>query len=237
MGISTHKIRDNLNMVSSLTFLAGTVPCGTLDNGFIAKIVIWIFHLFTIAGAPAVGFGELVENVFPLSSSEVILPMAGYASRSGGLSYITSIIWAMIGSMLGVWFIYLICRAIGADRLLEMRKYMPGLKTRRMEQSLARFTRHHTILLIFGRLIPVIRSLVIIPAGFSKVNFLKLTLITLGDALIWDSVLIGFGRWAGASWCLVLHMVVTAEIIVFFLCVFFLIIALIKLLCAFFKTK
>lgn len=197
---------------------ATVVPCGVFDAGVIARVTTWILRLFTIVGAPAVGFGELAQSVFPPIASEAILPMAGFASAGSAFSLVSAVIWALIGTMIGSSAVYFVCRAISMGRLVSICRRLPGVRVDRIVRFNERFERHAFALIVIGRFIPVVRSLVSIFAGFAKVDFLRFLLLTLADSVVWDSLLLEFGHFFGDRWCLVLHMSVASEVIVLVIC-------------------
>lgn len=206
---------------------AAVVPCGLFDAGLIARVTTWILRLFTIVGAPAVGFGELAQSIFPPIASEVILPMAGFASAESAFSPVSAVIWALIGTMIGSSMVYFVCRAISMGRLVSICRRLPGLRVSRIIRFNERFKRHASALVVIGQFIPVVRSLVCVFAGFAKMNFLRFLLLILADSVVWDSLLLAFGHFFGTRWCLVLHMLVVCEVAILVICAIILLAALI----------
>jgi membrane protein DedA with SNARE-associated domain len=167
-----------------------------------------------MAGGPAVGFGVALESIFPPIPSEVILPLAGFSAAQGSLSLIEALIWATIGSLVGSWVLYAVSRAVGFDRLKNIATKIPGVVPEHLERADHWFTKYGTWSVLVGRVIPVVRSLISIPAGINRMNFMHFTGWTLLGSFVWNSILIGFGYGLGHQWCLILDVLDKIEIVI-----------------------
>lgn len=188
--------------------------CGTADSGIIAQITNWLVGLMSWLGGPAVGFGIAVESIFPPIPSEIILPLAGFSAAQGHLALIESLIWATIGSLVGAWVLYGISRVIGFERLHHLAAKIPGVEPKHLDRANDWFTKYGTWSVLIGRVIPVVRSLISIPAGVNRMNFLHFSGWTLLGSAIWNSLLIGLGYGLGDQWCLILGVLDSVEIAV-----------------------
>jgi membrane protein DedA with SNARE-associated domain len=188
--------------------------CATGGSGVIAEITNWLVHLMSMVGGPAVGFGVALESIFPPIPSEVILPLAGFSAAQGDLSLIEALIWATIGSLVGAWILYADSRAVGFDRLKNIATKIPGVVPEHFERADRWFTKYGTWSVLFGRVIPVVRSLISIPAGINRMNFMHFTGWTLLGSFVWNSILIGFGYGLGHQWCLILGVLDKIEIVI-----------------------
>lgn len=154
-------------------------------------------------GAPGVGLGVFLENIFPPIPSEVILPLAGFTSSQGSMNVIAAFIWATVGSMVGAYVLYYLGAAIGADRLRKIADRMWLVKVSDVDGALAWFDKYGKISILLGRVIPGIRSLISIPAGIDRMNPLTFGFYTLIGSSVWNALLIYCGWVLGENW----HMV------------------------------
>lgn len=166
-------------------------------------IIDWIISLMEAIGAPGVGLGVFLENIFPPIPSEVILPLAGFTSSQGSMNVIAAFIWATAGSMAGAYVLYYLGAAIGADRLRKIADRMWLVKVSDVDGALAWFDKYGKISILLGRVIPGIRSLISIPAGIDRMNPLTFGFYTLIGSSVWNALLIYCGWVLGENW----HMV------------------------------
>ncbi|UXA18610.1 DedA family protein [Mycobacterium sp. SMC-4] len=152
-----------------------------------------------IGGAGA-GLAIFLENLFPPLPSEVILPLAGFAGRLGAFSVAEAIIWTTLGSVLGAWVLYLLGARLGHHRMRWLATKIPLVDTEDIDKATAWFARHGTKAVLFGRMLPLFRSFISVPAGTERMNFLVFTGLTALGSLTWNSVFIGLGYGLGANW-------------------------------------
>lgn len=164
------------------------------------SIVNWVVSLMEVLGGPGVGIAILLENLFPPIPSEVILPLAGFASTQGTLSVWSALIWSTAGSVIGAYLLYWLGAAIGARRLRKIADRMWLVEAEDVDRSLRWFDRYGRWSVFFGRFIPGIRSLISIPAGVDRMNLLSFGLMTLVGSAIWNTALIACGLWLGSQW-------------------------------------
>lgn len=164
------------------------------------SIVNWIIHLMQVLGAPGVGVAVFLENVFPPIPSEVVLPLAGFTASMGGMNVFAAFIWATIGSVVGAYLLYYVGAAIGAQRLRRVAEWMWLVEPEDVDTSLRWFDKYGTWSILFGRLIPGVRSLISIPAGIDRMNPLKFGIYTLLGSGVWNALLIYLGVILGDNW-------------------------------------
>lgn len=166
----------------------------------------WITDLMHQMGLPGVAFLVALEKVFPPIPSELILPLAGYLAGRGRMSLPGVIIAATIGSVAGALILYWIAAHLGDERARVFARHY-GRWLRISDRDLDRagdwFDRYGDRAVLIGPLIPVIRSAVSLPAGFRGMPVWKFTGYTAIGSAVWNSVLIGLGRWLGDRWQLV----------------------------------
>jgi membrane protein DedA with SNARE-associated domain len=144
-------------------------------------------------GEIGVGVLVLAENVFPPIPSEVVLPLAGYLASRGRMDLTLVIVAATVGSVLGALLLYEVGARTGRVRLRRFIDWMPLLEGEDLDNAEAWFARHGQASVLLGRCIPVVRSLISVPAGFAEMprwRFLVLTAIGSGA---WNAVFVGTG--------------------------------------------
>ncbi|MFJ5727964.1 DedA family protein [Streptomyces paradoxus] len=160
----------------------------------------WVNDLMDALGAPGAGLAIALENLFPPLPSEVILPLAGFAASSGRMSLFAVLLWTTAGSVIGALALYGVGALLGRDRTVAIAGRLPLVKVSDIEKTEAWFLKHGTKAVFFGRMIPIFRSLISVPAGVERMRlpvFLGLT--TLGSA-IWNTVFVLAGYFLGANW-------------------------------------
>ncbi|WP_428986194.1 DedA family protein [Streptomyces pyxinae] len=160
----------------------------------------WINSLMEALGAPGAGLAIALENLFPPVPSEVVLPMAGFASANGSMSLLAALLWTTAGSVAGALALYGVGALLGRERTIAVARRIPLVKVSDIERTEAWFARHGTKAVFFGRMVPVFRSLISVPAGVERMPlpvFLGLT--TLGSA-IWNTVFVLAGYALGDNW-------------------------------------
>jgi membrane protein DedA with SNARE-associated domain len=160
----------------------------------------WAVDLMETMGGPGAGLAIFVENLFPPIPSEVILPMAGFAARLGELSVLSAIVWTTAGSVLGAWMLYGLGAWLGHDRIRRIVSRMPLMDGRDVDKTRDWFAKHGNKAVFFGRMLPLFRSFISIPAGIERMNVAVFTGLTLLGSLIWNSVFVLAGYLLGANW-------------------------------------
>ncbi len=160
----------------------------------------WAINLMEALGAPGAGAAIALENLFPPLPSEVILPLAGFTASQGGMSLAAALVWTTIGAVVGAWLLYGLGALLGRERLHAIAGRLPLVKVSDIEKTERWFERHGAKAVFFGRMIPVFRSLISVPAGVTRMSqpmFLLLT--TLGSAL-WNAIFVIAGYRLGENW-------------------------------------
>ena len=160
----------------------------------------WTVELMERWGGLGAGIAIAAENLFPPVPSEVILPMAGFAARLGDLSLAEAIVGATAGSLVGAWILYALGAWLGHDRMRALILWVPLVDAEDVDKTTAWFGRHGAKAVFFGRMIPLFRSFISIPAGAERMNLAVFTVLTLLGSLVWNSALIGAGYLLGANW-------------------------------------
>lgn len=145
-----------------------------------------------------------VENIFPPIPSEVILTFGGFATTITDITVIGAIIASTIGSVLGAILLYWVGMFLNEEKIYSFTEgkcgRILGLKKTNINKAFRWFDSRGKYAVFFGRFIPIIRSLVSIPAGMAKMSMLPFLALTTVGSLIWNTALILLGRLAGESW-------------------------------------
>ncbi len=145
-----------------------------------------------------------IENLFPPIPSEVILTFGGFMTNYTSLSILEMIIMSTLGVMIGAVILYFIGYLLNKDNIIKFTKSKLGKILRIKEENIIKsnnwFVKKGFKAVFFCRFIPIVRSLISIPAGMCKMNFLKFILYTFFGTIIWNSVLIILGSILGSSW-------------------------------------
>lgn len=145
-----------------------------------------------------------IENVFPPIPSEVILTFGGFMTTYSKIKVIGVIISSIIGSIIGAIALYFIGRFLNKDRLERIVEGKIGtilhLKKKDIEKANIWFEKRGQYTVFFCRFIPIVRSLISIPAGMTKMKFVPFIILTTIGSAIWNSVLVYLGVITGSSW-------------------------------------
>ena len=175
-----------------MTALQATEPTGGVAG--------WVIGLMEKLGAPGAGLAVALENLFPPLPSEVILPLAGFAASRGDLGLVSAIVFTTIGSIVGALALYGVGAGLGRDRTRALAAKIPLVKVEDVDKAEDWFNRHGPKAVLLGRLVPVVRSLISVPAGVERMSVpLFLTLTAMGS-VIWNSLLIVAGYQLGERW-------------------------------------
>ena len=166
-------------------------------------LVEWVTKVVDTLGYAGVASLVALENLFPPIPSEVVLPLAGFVAATGEASLLGMIAAATIGSVVGAFVLYGIAAAIGPVRLRRLVvKYGGWLRIDEtdIDRTEAWFDRRARTAVLVCRCIPLIRSLISIPAGFRRMPLVPFALFTILGSLVWNLLLVGAGYLLGEQW-------------------------------------
>ena len=156
----------------------------------------WVIDVIDALGYLGVALLVALENVFPPIPSEIVLPFAGVVSRRGGASLPGMIAAATVGSVVGALLLYGIAAWIGPERLhnfiVRYGKWF-RITNADIERAERWFDRRAVVAVLVGRCVPLIRSLVSIPAGFRRMPLGQFLVYTVLGSLVWNTGLITAG--------------------------------------------
>ena len=144
-----------------------------------------------------------IENVFPPIPSEIVLGFAGFTASKGEYSVVGMIIAATIGSLLGASILYGVSAAVGPLRLRAILiRYgnWIGVSEQDLDRSEAWFDRRSRSAVLICRCVPLLRSVISVPAGFRRMPFGVFMLFTVIGSLVWNTGLITAGYLLADQW-------------------------------------
>ena len=159
--------------------------------------------IISTIGYPGIFLIMLVENLFPPIPSEFVMPFAGFVAGRGDMSIGLVILAGTLGSLLGAVALYYVGLFAGEPLLRAFlrrwgRVWM--LSEQDLDRSLDFFTRRGAVMVLVGRCIPIVRSLISIPAGMGRMNMLPFLVLTAIGSAVWTSLLAVAGMLLGANW-------------------------------------
>ena len=163
----------------------------------------WIDNLMQQFGAWGVALLMLLENVFPPIPSEVVMPWAGYAVSQGEMNFFAAVTAGSVGSYAGAMFWYFLAKWIGRKRLvdwLEAGGWWLTLSRGDVERVDRWFERWGAWAVFLCRLIPGLRTLISIPAGFADMGLIPFSLYTAIGVVLWTTLLTMIGWWLGSNY-------------------------------------
>ena len=162
----------------------------------------WVFSIVDRLGELGIGLLIFLENVVPPVPSEVILPLAGFRARTGALNVWLAWPAATAGSVLGAIALYGLGAWLGYDRLhaLAGKRWFFLTSQKDLDRGQRIFGRHGGKVVLLGRCVPVIRSLVSIPAGIVRMPIPRFLLLTAIGSGVWNALFIGLGWYLGDHW-------------------------------------
>jgi len=191
-------------------------------------IKVWVENLISSLGYPGLYLVMFLENIFPPIPSEVVLPLAGSLTITGRFSIPVITIVGMLGSLTGAILFYWLGRLLGEKRIRSfIEKYgrFALLSTKDWDQSIEWFEKNNDWVIFFSRMVPIVRSLISIPAGIAMMDLRKFTFLTILGTALWSLLLALGGRILGEQWPLIsefintyqnIVLVVTAVLILYF---------------------
>jgi membrane protein DedA with SNARE-associated domain len=153
------------------------------------------------------GFGAAVivglDNLFPPIPSELVLPLAGFSASQGTFSLVSALAWTTLGSVAGAVIVYFLGMWLGRERTRALMARIPLVKASDFDRTEAWFVKYGTKAVFFGRMVPLFRSLISLPAGIERMPFWKFLSLTALGSLIWNSLFVGAGYLLGDKWHIV----------------------------------
>ncbi|HEX6354418.1 DedA family protein [Actinophytocola sp.] len=151
-------------------------------------------------GGPGAALLVGLDNIFPPVPSELVLPLAGFSASQGTMSLFMALFWTTLGSVAGAMLTYWVGAWLGRDRVRALIIRIPLMKESDFDRTEGWFAKHGTKAVFFGRMVPLFRSLISLPAGIERMPVWQFLSLTALGSLIWNSVFVVAGYLLGANW-------------------------------------
>ncbi|MFJ4341139.1 DedA family protein [Streptomyces sp. NPDC088915] len=185
--------------IASLVHSTPPAPAGEPAGGVAGRAA----GLADTLGGPGAGLAIAPENLFPPLPSGIILSLTGFAAGQGVLSPASALFWTTLGSVVGAVALYGIGALFGRERMHAIWARLPLVKASDLVRTEEWFARHGTKAVLFGRMVPIFRSLISVPAGVERMPVPRFVALTALGGLVWNGVLVPAGCWLGDRWDLV----------------------------------
>ena len=166
------------------------------------SFLVWISEFLTGHLYEGVFVAALVETIIPPIPTLAVFPTAGFLASQEGfslLSVIPLIILGALGATIGTTAIYLIALKLGRRILLRYLKFLK-ISEKKLERVETWFEKYGDKAVFLGRMIPVMREMISVPAGLLGMKFPKFILYTFAGSLVWSAATILAGYYFGESW-------------------------------------
>ncbi|WP_303871748.1 DedA family protein [Acetobacterium wieringae] len=168
----------------------------------------WIINIMEQFGYLGIFTLIIIENVFPPIPSEIILAFGGFMTTQTEMNVLGVIGVATAGSLIGAIILYWLGTILNFERIerftIKYGKYL-GLKITDIKKAMKFYKKYEKKAVFFGRVVPVVRSLISIPAGMAKMDLKSFVFYTVMGSLIWNSILVVCGMILGQSWQTILY--------------------------------
>jgi len=163
----------------------------------------WIIQIMNQFGYVGIALLIAIENIFPPIPSEVILTFGGFMTTYTSMNVWLVALFATIGSVIGAIVLYGIGRLLTPQRfawIIDKWGRLLRIKKQDIKKAEKWFNRRGSLTVFFCRFIPIVRSLISIPAGMAHMNIGKFLIYTTLGTSIWNIILVYLGAYAGANW-------------------------------------
>jgi membrane protein DedA with SNARE-associated domain len=160
----------------------------------------WVAGVIESLGAVGVALLVALESIVPPIPSELVLAMAGYLAATGRFNLLLVGLAATAGSLLGALVLYWLGAALGEERLKRWLDRIPLVDRDDLEKADRWFERHGRWAVLIGRMVPVVRSLVSVPAGANRMPLGEFVLLTTLGSGAWNALIVGLGYALGNRW-------------------------------------
>ena len=164
---------------------------------------LWMIDIINHFGYLGISLLIALENIFPPIPSEIVLAFGGFLTTQSDLNIWLVALFATVGSTIGAIALYGIGYLLTKQRfiwLIDMRGHILGIKSQDIKRAEHWFYRKGGLTVFFCRFVPIVRSIISLPAGMSHMPLGKFLLYTIAGTAVWNAVLIHLGALAGSNW-------------------------------------
>lgn len=163
----------------------------------------WAVDLMDALGGVGAALVVGLDNLFPPIPSELVLPLAGFSASKGVFSLAEALVWTTVGSVVGAVIVYLVGALLGRERTRALVGRVPLVKVADFDRTEQWFAEHGAKAVFLGRMVPLFRSFISLPAGVARMGFPQFLLLTTAGSLIWNTAFVVAGFQLGENWHLV----------------------------------
>jgi membrane protein DedA with SNARE-associated domain len=175
----------------------------------------WVEHIVLFLGVPGVTVIALLENLFPPTPSEILYPLAGKMAYDGAMTVPMIVLAGIAGSLMGSLVYYMLGYRLGKEqtrimvehfgtfRLWKLRLKIVGVDE--FDRGIELFEKHGGKIVVVARVMPLVHSVVSIPAGVSRMALVPFIAYTVIGSALWIIPLVVLGYWLGSNWEQLLH--------------------------------
>ncbi|MEU5905959.1 DedA family protein [Micromonospora sp. NPDC047527] len=160
----------------------------------------WVATVIEGTGPLGVALLVALESIIPPIPSEIVLAMAGFLAHEGQFNVFLVVLAATVGSLVGALVLYWLGAALGEERLKRWLDHIPLVDRDDLEKADRWFERHGRWAVLIGRVVPVVRSLVSVPAGANRMPLGEFILLTTIGSGVWNGLIVGAGYLLGSRW-------------------------------------
>ncbi|MFG3558123.1 DedA family protein [Micromonospora sp. NPDC047557] len=160
----------------------------------------WVASVIDATGPVGVALLVALESIVPPIPSEIVLAMAGFLAHEGRFNVVLVVLAATVGSLVGALVLYWLGAALGEERLKRWLDRIPLVDRDDLEKADRWFERHGRWAVLIGRVVPVVRSLVSVPAGANRMPLGEFVLLTTIGSGVWNALIVGAGYALGSRW-------------------------------------
>jgi membrane protein DedA with SNARE-associated domain len=182
----------------------------------------WIIATISASGYWGIFLLMLLESVFPPIPSELIIPFAGFAVQRGDLNLFGVLAATTSGAVIGMLPWYIAARLLGLTRtkwLADKIGRWIAMNSDEIDLASTWFLRYGPVIVFVGRLLPLIRTVISVPAGIAAMPLISFVAASTLGALLWNSILIGAGYLLSSHYHLVEKIIDPATMVVLAACV------------------
>lgn len=169
----------------------------------LAPLQLWIEQIIVTLGYPGIALIMAIETIFPPIPSELVMPLAGFLAADGKMNFWGVVLSGTLGSVIGAVVLYwagLYANETIVRRLVRRYGRYFLIDEKDVNKTLATFTRFGPVAVFVGRLIPLVRSLISVPAGMERMNPITFVLLTTLGTALWSGILTYTGMVLGQHW-------------------------------------
>jgi len=182
------------------------------------QIRIFIEQAILSFGYPGITAVMFIETVFPPIPSEVVMPFAGFLVADGRISFLGIIFAGTIGAVGGAVLIFYLGLSMGEEPTRAwFRKYgrFVLVNENELDRAMVIFERYGKVMVLIGRMIPGVRSLISLPAGIKNMGWGTFLFYTIIGTTLWNTILAGGGYYLGEHWERILELLDSYETVVY----------------------